>query len=56
MFDVLKRYPNLEMLKVAVKTMETPELKRMPPTPQRPSPKNFQNGRSEGDSVEGWPG
>ncbi|MFN0020122.1 MAG: HEAT repeat domain-containing protein [Pirellulaceae bacterium] len=27
-FDVLKRYPNLEMLKVAVKTMETADLKK----------------------------
>ncbi len=26
--DVLKRYPNLEMLKAAVKAMETPELKK----------------------------
>src|SRR4029079_3402586 len=27
-FDVLKRYPNIEMLKVAVKTMENPDLKK----------------------------
>jgi hypothetical protein len=26
--DVLKRYPNLEMLKAAVKAMEVPELKK----------------------------
>ena len=55
--EVLKRYPNLEMLKLAVKAAQVPELKDdATEAALGHLPKARQDGRSARNLVQGRPG